>query len=777
MVAANAVSGIVKVEQNGIWSNALSFVVPQSAGTSVTLSPNLVSMVVGQTRSLQALDNTGSTVTGLSWTSSDTTLATLSTDDPPIITAVAPGHVTIMAGNASTDVTIYADSLPLGTINWSVPGDSSGVINLIAAVPSDTGVADVFAHSGGGNIQAIRTDGSVAWTTNIGAPGPGLRLIPDFQGGLTFVKTDPVQQPTQDAILRLDGITGQSATVYNFQNKIETQMTSTVDEPRRTRIFTDGTVIAVDGDTVIGIDPQTRASKFSIQLEHSTSTGPSGHCIGDNTNTDQFPALGSFIVGGDGYAYLVYQYSSFAVTPFGAYEVGHQEEHTRVLRVGPGGDSSKIAVNDWTDDWNARFFCPSGGLMSWAETQSGARASLVDSSISVPPGGAGPLITNADQGVLLPMTLNWGGYFACESSNCFVSIPLSATNSLVAISSSGSVSKVPTNIPGQIGRIIPSLQAEDGTFFGQVDDSMIAFDQSGTPKWKVPVNFTPILATADGGLIARSQDGTSVTFDSSGRMTGASEVSGGVPSWFNNWYVASGNLLTSVVQPTILLAPTWDAVLAGNPSGTPVAIQQPLFAQLDSCIDTMVTPRPPCPGVREAIFNGEKGLVKTLATPDCSVSAQTNVFDKLTQQPGLTTKKFLDFLQQKQPQFYDGTKSRANLTALCQGLTGFDNDMCSLQFALRRKTIAEYFASFNGALDAVTVGGNNPLIVFFRPGAIELSGNGDNTDNEALVFHEALHGFTALSDDAIERDLGLSSAVTEVIDQYLIAHVFTCKLN
>ena len=52
-VAAGALSGIAKVQQNGVWSNAVTFTIPPA---SVTLSPNVISMVVGETRSIQALD-------------------------------------------------------------------------------------------------------------------------------------------------------------------------------------------------------------------------------------------------------------------------------------------------------------------------------------------------------------------------------------------------------------------------------------------------------------------------------------------------------------------------------------------------------------------------------------------------------------------------------------------------------------------------------------------------------------------------------------------------
>ena len=53
----------------------------------------------------------------------------LSTDDPPVLSALAPGHVTITAGATSADITVWPAGalLPPGTIQWSNPGNASGV--------------------------------------------------------------------------------------------------------------------------------------------------------------------------------------------------------------------------------------------------------------------------------------------------------------------------------------------------------------------------------------------------------------------------------------------------------------------------------------------------------------------------------------------------------------------------------------------------------------------------------------------------------------------------
>ena len=81
------------------------------------------------------------------------------------------------------DVTVYsAAALPLGTVIWSNPGDGSGVTSIVPAVPSQTGVADVFALQGDNTVQAITSDGTVAWTASVPMySGFGANLVPDFQ--------------------------------------------------------------------------------------------------------------------------------------------------------------------------------------------------------------------------------------------------------------------------------------------------------------------------------------------------------------------------------------------------------------------------------------------------------------------------------------------------------------------------------------------------------------------------------------------------------------------
>jgi IPT/TIG domain-containing protein len=539
-VDSNAVSGIVRIQQNGIWSNALSFKVPPSLSTapSVNINPNVLSMVVGETRSLQALDDNGNVLAGLTWASTDPTLATLSTDDPPIITALAPGHITITAGNASADLTVYpGPALPLGTVQWSIPGDGSGVAQILPAVPSDSGV-DVFALQQSGNIQAIKTDGRVAWTSNVGTDKT---LLPDFQGGLVVVSHASVE--------KLDGANGLPTPSYNF---INTPVSGSSSDQRPTRLFTDGTILTVDGDTVVGIDPQTGVPKFSVPLEDSIS-----YITGIVAHQDP-PDIGSFIIAGDGYGYLVYT-SAVSDAEFpDVSNVTLEEINTRVLRVGSGGDWSKISLNDFSFRLEFNHV-----------------TEITTSTASGAPATPGTLITNADQGVFYSWDLDLNG--------------ASPAHQLTTISGS-SVSTISLPVPDSFE---PILQGSDGTLFGTVSlppdlsgnpgpSFMVAIDALGHPKWTAP-NLSPQYAIGNGNVIAQSSSGPSVTLDSGGNTTTQIASFGLHPSWTGQSYQAdllnAAFNLTSISMLPIGLDGSFAALSGGNHSKNSTAIQQVLTVQ------------------------------------------------------------------------------------------------------------------------------------------------------------------------------------------------------
>ena len=231
---------------------------PTQGSTAAKLAPAIVNMVVGDTRTLQALNSAGQPVTGLSWTSSNTAVVSLSSDNPPVLTALAVGHVTISAGGATADVTVSAGPLTPGTVLWSIPNSGSSVNSIVPAVPSATGVADVFSFQSDGTIQAITSDGAVAWTANVGQT---CQESPDFQGGLVLLQCN-------GNIVKLDGITGQAYPAFTGGGGYGVA------------VHTDGTVFTTTRNlnppytgSVIGIDPTTGGQKFSVPIPNRDARG------------------------------------------------------------------------------------------------------------------------------------------------------------------------------------------------------------------------------------------------------------------------------------------------------------------------------------------------------------------------------------------------------------------------------------------------------------------------------------------------------------------------
>ncbi len=334
-VPSGATTGNVVVTAGGMASNGVSFTV---TATDVTLSPNIINMVVGEARTIQALSPAGQTVKGLTWTSSDPTVVSLSTEDPPMLTALAAGqHVKITAGTAVVDVTVSPGALPLGTVIWSNPGNGSGVTKIVPAVPSPSGVADVFAFQGDGTVQAITSDGTRAWTADVSHAN---QVLPDFQGGLIVQKHD--DSTGTDTIVKLDGISGQPYPAYTGGGVLG--------------VYTDGTVFLVQRGTVVGIDPTTGTQKFSVPLGASLPDDAWGNI------TQPRP-----IVAGDGYAYVPYIYRSNS----GFCQTG--VESLAMVRISSSGAYNDINILDWPTgscewDWlNAYIItnADTGVLLTW----------------------------------------------------------------------------------------------------------------------------------------------------------------------------------------------------------------------------------------------------------------------------------------------------------------------------------------------------------------------------------------------------------------------------
>jgi trimeric autotransporter adhesin len=563
-VASGAVSGLAKVYADGVWSNAVSFTVTSGGnGQTARIVPGVISMAVGEVRSLQAFDTNNQPASGLNWSSSDPEIASLSTDDPPVITALQPGSVTIRAGNASADLTIYpTGGFPLGTVIWSNQGDGSGVAKIIPAVSSPTGVADTFALNNDCNAQAVTSMGLVGWTANVGTSATSVLIenggqstiktttacnqaVADFQGGLIAVNQSSLpdangQIVNSAYIQRFDGLTGQAYPAYNLQNPTGNLPVALP--------HSDGTIFTLDGGNVVGIDPTSGSPKFTVQLPQSSIISTGQVCVYGPPNRIQSAAstvtlpatfLTQPIIAGDGYFYVVYTNfeetgNSTIIPPsdggldqcaYPSPGTGTLNVHYAMLRVGSSGDWSSVSLGDLNNS-NAGYQSDSGNCPPVYNADgtvfTGGNIGISNTSGMGVASIGGGLLTDGDQGVVLSWTQGRSPYvtYSCSNIQGFNNVVAPGFyQTKVTIFNGGGISsdavissKEGTDISPEIS-VTPVLQRQDGTFIGTLPGTvdlgyitcsttnMMAFTTSGATLWTVP-NYQPVMATIDGGVIA-----------------------------------------------------------------------------------------------------------------------------------------------------------------------------------------------------------------------------------------------------------------------------------
>ena len=404
-----------------------------------------------------------------------------------------------------------------------------------------------------------------------------------------------------------------------------------------------------------------------------------------------------------------------------------------------------------------------------------ANATVSSSSSSSTPNVAN-LITNADQGVVLSFQVaegitssssSYGCFLPCQNSSSSSSSPGANNSYLATISSGGSVSLAQLNVPGQSGPIQPVLQAQDNSFVGMVSTqagtSMIAFDQSGNQRW-MQSNYTPQIATSDGGVIATLQSGQAVTFDATGKETGQL-ANFPIQSWAGYAYQLGSTEQVSFV-PTSSAASFW-AFQGANQSGKSTATLNPQYPQLVSCYasdNPTGVYTPPCPGPRQLVWNAYKALAiqnplnsapAILITNKSSI--QTWVFNKLNG-PNWTPDAYITFLQ-KGFSPYDGTSSSGPVSLI------------GISSSASNQTVKQYFS--DPGQDASTVVNQPQLTIFVNASNFITSNYGVNTFNVAVIFHEGLHGFTGMNDPQLQQALGCTQQLASInITDYLEQFVF-----
>jgi hypothetical protein len=376
-------SGPLLVRIGHIASNSMNFTIVPTGSQVLSIFPANATLAIGQTLNLSLTDDLEHNITGASWTLSDSTLAQLSSNDPPVLTAEKAGSETITATwsglSATTKVTILASGviMPAGTVVWSLPTTTSSytVLKIMQAVPTDGTTPDLIAveDDGQGSIwlRGISAAGEQLWHIRVGSsmfingqdvgPGPDfvVQEMPDnFGGALVLVQREVAGA---SSFIRFEGHTGKQTWRYDspgsfcqwdnwFCAGLSSGSTSLLNQDHGNSAFAidqNGYILAVET-----IQTQNSASASLIKIDPVAGV-PAARW--------QLPsqATGGISVGPDGSYYL---------------EVGGSADgvgNTSLLTVSPSGSTSYTALAaGWGTDPGNVIPDGNGGVLAQSLTLS-----------------------------------------------------------------------------------------------------------------------------------------------------------------------------------------------------------------------------------------------------------------------------------------------------------------------------------------------------------------------------------------------------------------------
>lgn len=160
----------------------LAVTCPTQGQAQVAITPARATMLAGESRSFRAIDSHGHNLTNVHWTMSSTELEEVAQGADVEVVAHQPGGFTLTAraseGSANAQVEVVdGDTLPIGTTKWSgVDWPGCHTDKILPAVPSATGVADVFEQStcaDGEYVAAYTAEGIMAWRRQLSGKNGG----------------------------------------------------------------------------------------------------------------------------------------------------------------------------------------------------------------------------------------------------------------------------------------------------------------------------------------------------------------------------------------------------------------------------------------------------------------------------------------------------------------------------------------------------------------------------------------------------------------------------
>jgi hypothetical protein len=556
VVRATDIAGNVSLTKMHVVLN-----VPLPAPLSLQITPANVSVVVGSSQPFTAVDDKGRPRTDATWTISNHTVATITSEASPWLTALAAGSATLTATvqglSTQKQVTVLSGTASPGTASWTVPPIQTRATQLVSATPWIGGTPDLYDTEGSGSTAVLRAftiDGQLLWQQST-TTGP---LMSDAFGGLIGI-------PNNGDLIDLDGQTGTPVWQYSPQGPLGGYGLFA--------LRPDGSILALEStaqNTQVYLDVfdgNTGARTMSIPTPQSAvTTHQELHCIDPSTGivnvtiTDGGSSGGAtganpVVIDENGNAYVEYEiiekhdsevqfncnYNPAASAETGTTTVG-------LLELSSDGSISFQTVA--SSNWTTQGTTDSSG--NGTEQYSG---SIIGQGISIPDGQGGmlvgftqalnsPTVGQAGQidGMITHMSINGNANFQ---------LPISGAPSQMVL--------------GENGNAFASFGFNGGAA------GIVSFDiNSGAVHWtyNAPSGYVPyLIASSSGnGLAAQlvsttSGIGSVIRFDPSGVMTSDSWSAVEIRNFGGSqWLGISGGALTAIsAAPIELSAASWYA--------------------------------------------------------------------------------------------------------------------------------------------------------------------------------------------------------------------------
>lgn len=370
-----AASGPVEVTVAGVHSNPMPFqfiLASRSSTQTVYISPDEVSLSVGDLRQLKLVDSQGNEITDATWSVDNTSVADITyppntpTDTPtsPSLEGLGPGETTITAvsslGSAQALARVFPSGpLPAGTTAWSVYPDTfnNWFSSVLQGQPKNPGDPDLFIteslSSGGSSIRALDQSGQQLWRKYFDQPPQTSIATPDG-GLLTQIGTSMTKfSGTGDQLWTVPNTGGFGPGAVGY----------------------DGTIYAsgpVGGGSGFGVfDGDSGSLRYTVSLPTSLLTVTPGE---HNTNPScsnspvQYPSPGqstALVVATNGKAYYGTQvinatYVSDGVCDFSTIASGYYQQmtNTYIVELSPQGGAATITVYQDSYSGNVWSFEP-----------------------------------------------------------------------------------------------------------------------------------------------------------------------------------------------------------------------------------------------------------------------------------------------------------------------------------------------------------------------------------------------------------------------------------